>query len=109
MEKSEHQFTMLHEVIRYAADNLLAKATRLPGQSSYSCDVMLPGYNKFSTGIVHEKYLNLVKSMGLDTSCLNLSAFDEFEAGSTRQSVRYAWMQFVADIAEEEGITIGLL
>lgn len=109
MEKSEHQFTMLHEVIRYAADNLLASAPFMPGLYLYSCDVMRPVNNKFSTEIVYEKYMSLVESMGLKNPSLNLCAFDEFEAGSTRQSVRYAWMQFVADIAEEEGITIGLL
>lgn len=72
------------------------------GKKTYSCDTFHPEYNYQVSFSFKREIENFLASLGLPWRSRN--AFEEFEAGEERQSVRYAWLMFAADVAEEEGL-----
>ena len=105
----------LADIIREAADIALNPKGKKdkPTNSTYSCDVIhYYFYQKHGVTFwlspkqleVQNQFHSLVRSMGCDT--LSMKAFEEFTEGIERQSVRYAWLEMVALVAEDEDIEV---
>lgn len=70
----------------------------------YTCDAIQHAVRMNKLAHVGYYFENLMLSFGVPVySC---HAFDEFKRGEERQSVRYAWLMFAADIADEEGLEV---
>jgi hypothetical protein len=73
----------------------------IQGKSQYSCDAFHHFNMHHITYEFQKEIEDFLYELGLNPETIN--AFTEFEPGEERQSVRYAWLMFAADIAEEEG------
>jgi fructose-1,6-bisphosphatase len=78
-----------------------AEAANSVNKCRLSCDTFNPYHNKSVNCAEMLKCKNFLEELGLNAESYN--AFNEFKVGEERQSVRYAWLMFAADIAEEEG------
>lgn len=107
----------LSTIIREAANNYLSQKGDVSfgliglsaGKYDYSCDAIrnalslhYPNYSEYY--FAQECLESILKSFG--TPIHSTLAFEEFEEGEERQSVRYAWLMFLADVAEEENLEI---
>jgi hypothetical protein len=106
----------LADIIREAADIALNPEGKNDSRydSTYSCDTIYY-YFKQKEKVSHlwlspkqlevkKQFHSLVKSMGCDTH--SMKAFEEFTEGTERQSIRYAWLEMVALVAEDENIEV---
>ncbi len=105
----------LADIIREAANIALNPKGEndKPYNSTYSCDVIHYYFQQKPDATlrleskqleVQSQFHALVRSMGCDN--LATHAFEEFAAGVERQSVRYAWLEMVALVAEDENIEV---
>lgn len=91
------------DTLREAADEHLCDgsgdhrtAAGYPGQT-FSCGAVWQCLDKWDSDLPAIVHLH---DLGVGVS----GQFDEFEEGPERQSVRYAWLMFAADMAEEFGL-----
>lgn len=74
------------------------------GEKSYFCcdaiDYAIRNYTQIHWSDLEMGVWDFMQEMGQGTG---LSEFREFDDELTRQEVRYTWLMFAADIAEEEG------
>lgn len=105
----------LADIIREAADIALNPKGKNDTvfNSTYSCDVIHYYFcRKYGStfwlspkqAAVQSIFHVLVYSMGCNTG--SMYEFEEFKEGSERQSVRYAWLELVALVAEDEDIEV---
>lgn len=107
----------LSTIIREAANKYLSEKGDVgfgfiglsAGKYDFSCDAIRNAVSlriKNTTEFYYaENYLqHILRTFGTPVDSTN--AFGEFEEGEERQSVRYAWLMFLADVAEEENLEI---
>lgn len=98
----------LSELLRAAANEALWNGYRAvfrgdeTGIAEYSCNAVMEQEYRCALGDLRGLGAGYFLST-LGVSIGSLSEFDEFAYGIERQAVRYAWLMFAADIAEEEG------
>ncbi len=97
------------DVLHCAADKHLAGAGRCYtcGKLTYSCSAIDLAVLKLvrDQDARHKMQCNIragLRQLGLNTS--STTAFNTIPFGPRRQGARYAWLKFVAMLAEEQGV-----
>lgn len=92
------------DTLRRAADEHLWDGVAIGSRTSagncgqaYSCGAVWQCLNNWD---IHSPAIIHLHNLGVGVS----AQFEEFEQGPERQSVRYAWLMFAADMAEEFGL-----
>lgn len=95
------------EIVRIAADEFLWDGGHHRDPSGWHnawscCAIENALYSRrMLSDEVSRVIFNTLEKMGMDK--YSLEAFKEFKRGEEQQSVRYAWLHFVADYLEENG------